>query len=175
MAPQQGETLQHPLQPTLKWLPHRTSPSPTRNSASPVPPRLKASFVASRRRLRFRTPHHDHHPDGASQFPLVDAPALFPPRRPHLPLLDALRRGTPTSSSPPSASRSSPLLKPEKNLNLIYWSQLHSAEFNDHLTLLKLHFDKEQTGGVILSLKPIQEKQRPLLRKALEGRLAKSA
>ena len=66
-----------------------------------------------------------------------------------------------------------PLLKPEKNLNLIYWTQLHSAEFDDHLTLLKLHFDKEQTGGVVLSLKPIQEKQRPLLRKALEGRLEK--
>jgi len=64
-----------------------------------------------------------------------------------------------------------PLLKPEKNLNLIYWNQLHSADFNDDLTLLKLHFDKEQTGGVVLSLKPIQEKQRPLLKKALEGRL----
>lgn len=64
-----------------------------------------------------------------------------------------------------------PLLKPEKNLNLIYWSQLHSADFDDKLTLLKLHFDKAQTGGVVLSLKPIQEKQRPLLKRALEGRL----
>jgi len=68
-----------------------------------------------------------------------------------------------------------PLLKPEQNLNLVYWTQLHSADFNDDLTLLKLHFDKEQTGGVVLSLKPIPEKQRPLLKKALEGRLAKEA
>lgn len=66
-----------------------------------------------------------------------------------------------------------PLLKPEKNLNLVYWSQLHSAEFDDDLTKLKLHYDEGQTGGVILSLTPIQEKQRPLLKKALEGRLAK--
>ncbi|MGC6465216.1 MAG: hypothetical protein ACON5N_06495 [Akkermansiaceae bacterium] len=68
-----------------------------------------------------------------------------------------------------------PLLKPEKNLNLIYWSQLHSVDFENDNTLLKLHFDEQQTSGIILSLKPIQEKQRPLLRKALEGRLAESA
>lgn len=68
-----------------------------------------------------------------------------------------------------------PLIKPEKNLNLIYWTQLHSVDFEREDTLLKLHFDDKQTSGVILSLKPIPEKQRPLLRKALEGRLAESA
>lgn len=68
-----------------------------------------------------------------------------------------------------------PLIKPEKNLNLIYWTQLDSAEFDEHLTRLKLHFDKAQTGGVVLSLSPMETKQRLLLQKALEGRLAEKA
>lgn len=65
-----------------------------------------------------------------------------------------------------------PLLKPEKNLNLVYWTQLEAAEFNEELTTLKLHYNEEKTAGVILSLKPILIKKRPLLKKALEGRLA---
>ena len=64
-----------------------------------------------------------------------------------------------------------PLFKPEKNLNLIYWSQLDDAGFDEELTTLKLHFNKEKTAGVVLSLGPILAKKRPLLKKALEGRL----
>ena len=68
-----------------------------------------------------------------------------------------------------------PLLKPEKNLNLIYWTELDHAEFNDDLTLAKLHRDADETAGVVLSLKPVLAKQRPLLQKALEGRLSETA
>ena len=68
-----------------------------------------------------------------------------------------------------------PLLKPEKNLNLIYWTELDHADFNDDLTLAKIHRDAEESSGVILSLKPVLSKQRPLLKKALEGRLAEKA
>ena len=68
-----------------------------------------------------------------------------------------------------------PLLKPEKNLNLVYWTQIEEAEFEGDLTLLKLHYNREKTAGIILSLKPILEKKRPLLRKALLGRLAEKA
>lgn len=68
-----------------------------------------------------------------------------------------------------------PLLKPEKNLNLVYWTQIEEAEFNQDLTLLKLHYNREKTAGIILSLKPILEKKRPLLRKALLGRIAEKA
>jgi len=64
-----------------------------------------------------------------------------------------------------------PLLKPEKNLNLIYWTELDHANFNEDLTLAKLHRDAEESFGAVLSLKPIIAKQRPLLKKALEGRL----
>ncbi|MFT6864788.1 MAG: hypothetical protein ACJAVK_003358 [Akkermansiaceae bacterium] len=65
-----------------------------------------------------------------------------------------------------------PLFKPEKNLNLVYWSQLDDAEFDEELTTLKLHFNEKNTAGVILSLKPILTEKRPLLQKALQGRLA---
>jgi hypothetical protein len=68
-----------------------------------------------------------------------------------------------------------PLLKPEKNLNLVYWTQIHDAEFNQELTLLKLHYDAQKTAGIIISLKPILQKKRPLLKKALLGRLAEKA
>ncbi|MDB4754814.1 hypothetical protein OAF84_06000, partial [Akkermansiaceae bacterium] len=68
-----------------------------------------------------------------------------------------------------------PLLKPEKNLNLIYWTELDHADFSEDLTLAKLHRDAEESSGAVLSLKPILAKQRPLLKKALEGRLAEKA
>ena len=64
-----------------------------------------------------------------------------------------------------------PLLKPEKNLNLIYWNQIEGHHFDEDHDLLKLHFNAEETNGIILSLKPILEKKRPLLKTALEGRL----
>jgi hypothetical protein len=65
-----------------------------------------------------------------------------------------------------------PLIKPRKNLNLVYWTQIKDAEFDEELTALKLHFNEDQSAGIILSLKPILTKKRPLLKKALEGRLA---
>ena len=65
-----------------------------------------------------------------------------------------------------------PLLKPEKNLNLIYWTELDHADFNEDLTLAKLHRNAQESSGAVLSLKPILAKQRPFLKKALEGRLA---
>ncbi|MEN8772304.1 MAG: hypothetical protein ABF379_03970 [Akkermansiaceae bacterium] len=65
-----------------------------------------------------------------------------------------------------------PLIKPRDNLNLVYWTQISDAEFDEELTALKLHFNEDQSSGIILSLKPILTKKRPLLKKALEGRLA---
>ncbi len=65
-----------------------------------------------------------------------------------------------------------PLIKPRKNLNLVYWAQIVDADFDDDLTSLKLHFNADQSAGIILSLKAIPTKKRPLLKKALESRLA---
>jgi len=64
-----------------------------------------------------------------------------------------------------------PFFKPGDNFNLIYWGQIKRADFDDELTLLNLHFDDKKTAGVVLSLKPILIKKRPLLKKALLGRL----
>jgi hypothetical protein len=38
--------------------------------------------------------------------------------------------------------------------------------------VLKLHHTPEKKSGVVLSLRPIQPKKRPLLKKALAARLA---
>lgn len=65
-----------------------------------------------------------------------------------------------------------PLFKPENNLNLVYWTQINDAEFDENLTVLKLHQNEEKTAGIILSLKPIHPKKRPLLKKALNGRMS---
>jgi hypothetical protein len=65
-----------------------------------------------------------------------------------------------------------PLCKPQDNLNLVYWSEIDDAEFDDELTVLKLHHTPEKKSGVVLSLRPIQPKKRPLLKKALAARLA---
>ncbi|MDA7646897.1 hypothetical protein N8675_03090 [Akkermansiaceae bacterium] len=65
-----------------------------------------------------------------------------------------------------------PLIKPHKNLNLVYWAQIIDADFNEELTALKLHFNEDQTAGIILSLKAISAKKRLLLKRALESRLA---
>ncbi|MDA8974962.1 hypothetical protein N9F50_00085 [Akkermansiaceae bacterium] len=62
-----------------------------------------------------------------------------------------------------------PLWKPEKNLLLIYWTEIQSAEVENHL--LKLHRNQEKTSGVVISIKPILEYHRPLLTKAIKGRM----
>ncbi|MGB1888388.1 MAG: hypothetical protein ACPIG7_05930 [Akkermansiaceae bacterium] len=65
-----------------------------------------------------------------------------------------------------------PLIKPHKNLNLVYWAQIIDADFDEEFTVLKLHLNEDQSAGIILSLKTIPMKKRPLLRRALESRLA---
>ena len=67
-----------------------------------------------------------------------------------------------------------PLFKPQDNLNLVYWNEIDDAEFDEDLTVLKLHHNPEKNSGIILSLKPIHEKKRPLLQKALLARLAET-
>ncbi len=65
-----------------------------------------------------------------------------------------------------------PFIKPEQNLNLIYWNEIQGFEIKEDEQLLVLHRDSKKTSGVVVSLKPILEKQRDLLVKVLEGRLA---
>jgi len=63
-----------------------------------------------------------------------------------------------------------PFRKARENLQVIYWSQIDQAEVkDDHLFL---HFDKEQTGGVVATLKPILPHRRLLMKQAIEGVMA---
>lgn len=62
-----------------------------------------------------------------------------------------------------------PFWKPQKNLQVIFWSDIDHAEFNDHL--MTLHYNEEETGGIVSSLKPIGKANYPLLETAINGRL----
>lgn len=62
-----------------------------------------------------------------------------------------------------------PLWKPEKNLLLIYWTEIESAEIED--SRLKLHRNQQKTSGVVISIKPILKCHRALLAKAIRGRM----
>ena len=61
-----------------------------------------------------------------------------------------------------------PLIKPSKNLNLIYWSEINSIEIQQQVLLI--HRNAEKTSGTVISLKPIHTKQLPLLNKAISSR-----
>lgn len=62
-----------------------------------------------------------------------------------------------------------PFWKPQKNLQVIFWSDIDHAEFKGHT--MKLHYNKEETAGIVSSLKPIGKLNYPLLQKAINGRL----
>lgn len=62
-----------------------------------------------------------------------------------------------------------PLFRPVKGMQVIPWTQIHSVETGDYL--VTLHFDDSQSAGIHLTLSPIPKAKRPLLAKALQGRL----
>jgi len=62
-----------------------------------------------------------------------------------------------------------PFWKPEKNLQVIFWSDIDHSEFTENRMIL--HYNKEETGGVVTSLNPIGKRNYPFLQKAINGRL----
>lgn len=62
-----------------------------------------------------------------------------------------------------------PFFRPSKNMQVIPWPQIHDIESSG--TMLTLHFDGGHTAGIHLSLSPVPPAGRPLLIRALEGRL----
>jgi len=62
-----------------------------------------------------------------------------------------------------------PLLRPATRMQLIAWGQVDDLEFTD--SRLTLHFNREKTSGVHLSLRPLRRDRRDLLKLALAGRL----
>jgi len=68
-----------------------------------------------------------------------------------------------------------PLIRPTKNFHLIYWSEIDHAEIEDERSLLRLHRDPNETSGLVLSLKPISQERRILLKKAILTRVSKES
>jgi hypothetical protein len=68
-----------------------------------------------------------------------------------------------------------PLWKPQKNLHVVFWSEIAHAEVDPAADLLTLHHDDEKTSGVVVSLKPILKGKHSYLIHAIEGLMAKRA
>lgn len=66
-----------------------------------------------------------------------------------------------------------PFVKPEKNLQIIYWSEVVDAEFSAGQKQMTLHFNEEKKSGVVVSLSPIPVARRHLLEEAVLGMMKK--
>jgi len=64
-----------------------------------------------------------------------------------------------------------PFFRPAAGMQLVAWSELHSAEANASLTRLTLHHNPQKTSGIHLSLRPIRADRRHLLDRAIQQRL----
>jgi hypothetical protein len=64
-----------------------------------------------------------------------------------------------------------PFLRPAAGMQLVVWQEIDSMETDAALKRLTLHRDAARTSGVHLSLRPVRADRRPLLAKAVEGRL----
>ena len=61
-----------------------------------------------------------------------------------------------------------PFFKPVSGMQLVPWSQISAIEAGSGQ--VTLHFDRERTAGIHLSLAPVARNRRQLLIRALEGR-----
>ena len=62
-----------------------------------------------------------------------------------------------------------PFFSAQKNLRVIYWTEIVEAELTK--SKLIMHFSDQKNSGVIVSLRPILQAQQELLRKAIDGRM----
>ncbi len=58
---------------------------------------------------------------------------------------------------------------PTSGMQMIPWTHITEVEVGEHL--ITLHFAEDQSSGIHLSLSPIEKSKRPLLAKALTGRV----
>jgi len=65
-----------------------------------------------------------------------------------------------------------PFLRPAQGMRMVLWQEIDHAEIDEKSTRLTLHHDAAKTSGIHLSLTPIRADRRPLLAKAILGRLA---
>ncbi len=64
-----------------------------------------------------------------------------------------------------------PFWRPVKNFNLVEWARV--ADVDIAKRAMTLHYDKEHTGGVVLSLSPLSQQSRQLLSEAISGVMTK--
>ncbi|MCB1100705.1 MAG: hypothetical protein KDN22_34405 [Verrucomicrobiae bacterium] len=66
-----------------------------------------------------------------------------------------------------------PFFRPEKNMQLLYWSEIEEAKISSDLRLLTV----SHSGGskAFVSLDPLRKNRLPLLKRAVEGTLAQLA
>mgnify|MGYP007028079659 CR=1 FL=1 len=66
-----------------------------------------------------------------------------------------------------------PFFRPEKNMLLLYWSEIVDAKVSSDLRLLTI----SHSGGskAFISLDPVRKNRRPLLKRAIEGTIAQLA
>ena len=65
-----------------------------------------------------------------------------------------------------------PFFRPSEGMRLILWQEVNHAEVDENLTRLTLHHNSEKSSGIHLSLTPIRAECRPLLAKAIIGRVS---
>lgn len=66
-----------------------------------------------------------------------------------------------------------PFFKPADGMRMIPWGQITGVEVGERS--VTLHFDRDHSSGVHLSITPIEKSRRPLLAQALEGRIGRAS
>ena len=62
-----------------------------------------------------------------------------------------------------------PFWFPSKNMQVVYWTEIADAWISEDSEVLTI--DREGGGGAVVSLAPLAKKQRPLLKRAIDGRI----
>ncbi|NWK55125.1 hypothetical protein HW115_05855 [Verrucomicrobiaceae bacterium N1E253] len=62
-----------------------------------------------------------------------------------------------------------PFFKPQKNLQILYWTEIADAECTPGAKQLIFHFTEKKNSGVVVSLHPIPASRRHLLEEAVLG------
>lgn len=68
-----------------------------------------------------------------------------------------------------------PFFRPADGMRMVGWGEIADVETDGKLVRLTLHFNAERTSGIHLSLRPVREGIRPLLIKAVSGRVKNSS
>jgi len=62
-----------------------------------------------------------------------------------------------------------PFYRPSKGMQMVLWQEISAVDADKNW--LSLHFNNEKTAGMHLSMGPVRKKLRPLLVKAVTGRV----